>query len=79
MTMEEMGKVSSRNLSASQQTTRAINQLTKTTKGLAASVGTFKLEAEKQTQRQEEMDPTKMKPLARHAKATPQGNTEVAA
>jgi len=79
MTMEEMGKVSSRNLSASQQTTRAINQLTKTTKGLAASVGTFKLEAEKQAQRPGEMDPTKIKPLARHAKATPQGNTEVAA
>jgi len=79
MTMEEMGKVSSRNLSASQQTTRAINQLTKTTKGLAASVGTFKLEEEKQAQRPEEMDPTKIKPLARHAKATPQGNTEVAA
>ena len=79
MTMEEMGKVSSRNLSASQQTTRAINQLTKTTKGLAASVGTFKLEEEKQAQRAEDMDPAKIKPIARHTKAAPRGNTEIAA
>jgi twitching motility protein PilJ len=79
MTMEEMGKVSARNLSASQQTTRAINQLTKTTKGLAASVGTFKLEQEKAAQRPGDIDPAKLKPLARHAKAAPQGNTEIAA
>jgi twitching motility protein PilJ len=79
MTMEEMGKVSARNLSASQQTTRAINQLTKTTKGLAASVGTFKLEQAKPAQRPADIDPAKLKPLARHAKAAPQGNTEIAA
>jgi twitching motility protein PilJ len=45
-TMEKMGAVSSKNLAASRQTTRAINQLAATSNELAASVEAFKLEEE---------------------------------
>ena len=47
-TMVEMGAVSSKNLTASRQTTQAIHQLAATSDKLAASVEAFKLEKETQ-------------------------------
>jgi twitching motility protein PilJ len=45
-TMQQMGAVSTKNLAASRKTTRAIQQLAKTSEDLAASVETFKLEGD---------------------------------
>ena len=80
LTMEEMGKVSSRNLAASHQTTRAINQLTKTSKELAASVGAFKLEGKIQPRRPTNDHPEKIKSVTRLKKVPPQprGEAEIA-
>lgn len=78
LTMQEMGKVSSKNLSASRQTTQAINQLTKTSEELAASVGAFKLEEEIQSRDLKAVKSAKIKPVAPREQTVSQGQAEIA-
>ena len=68
-TMEEMGLVSSKNLTASRQTTKAINLLAETSDKLAASVSAFRLEKEIQMSAASDNEPEEI--TAVRAEVTP--------